>query len=78
MTQPSPWRRASAVLGYAVLLGGIAWSGGTVFLLTSAAFHEGTCRRPFEAYAVTWPVWYVLPTSSLVAVETWALARCDD
>ena len=57
-------------------LSAIVWLGGTGFLIWVASFPPEACQWPYRAYAIMWPLYYVLSEHAIQWTQNVAFNMC--
>jgi hypothetical protein len=58
-------------------VGIIIWLAGSAYALSFAHYPPGACRRPYQAWALTWPVFNILPHPAKTWLLNWSYSLCE-
>jgi hypothetical protein len=53
------------------------WATGTLTAFAGAKFPPHTCKAPYTGWALTWPIWKIMPTAVEVRFVAWTFTFCE-
>ncbi len=54
------------------------WASGSLVALRYNPMPDNVCQTPYKVWAITWPVWKILPDPLRLDFAEWSISLCHD